>query len=664
MSLPQPQLDDRDFQSLVDEARLRIAHTCPAWNEHNVSDPGITLIELFAWMTELLVYRVNRIPEKVEIALLNLLGIELDVARAATAALRFRLAAPPQARMVIPADVVEVAAAGEAPDRSVVFRPVEPIVVPRLRLASVLFRGQALHEVPVRAGIARPAGSESHWLSDSRHPDHGLYLGFRTPLTALVVAVRVAAERARGTGIDPSAPPWEWEVSTGNGTWSPAAVISDETGGFNYRPGVVELQLPRPGGLETLGGHRLHWLRCRLRGADASGGDPTGYTRVPSIKEIRAEVVGVLAQAEHAEAVEEEILGYSDGSPGQVFRVRHRPTLPLGEDDGLEVLDTTKKPPWVPWNLQESFADSGPTDPHYCFDPVAGEVSLGPAIREPDGWVQRGAIPPEGVALRMRRYSRGGGAAGNVAAGTLTVLRHAVPGIASVTNPVPASGGIEPEPLAAARRRAAIELRTRYRAVTLEDYELLAYRAHPGVARVRCAAPKAGQPVMVRILPVVSHPSQGHVLEDLQPSETLVAEVERFLYERRTLGTSVHVAPVALRGVTVVAEIVVDPATDHKEVKVGVFEALYRYINPHVGGSVAGEGEGWEFGRALESKEVEIVVREVPGVLEVPILRLYAADLATGKPDGRPAPGRLKIGSDELLASVCHRVRALPQDRA
>ena len=72
---PQVQLDDRRFQDLVDEARLRIASSCPEWTEHNVSDPGITLIELFAWMTDMLVYRLNRIPDKLHVALLELLGV-------------------------------------------------------------------------------------------------------------------------------------------------------------------------------------------------------------------------------------------------------------------------------------------------------------------------------------------------------------------------------------------------------------------------------------------------------------------------------------------------------------------------------------------------------------------------------------------------------------
>ena len=102
MTLPEIKLDDRRFQDIVNEARLKITQACPEWTEHNVSDPGITLIELFAWMTEMLIYRVNRVPDKLHVALLELLGIGLEPPTAASTEIQFRLAAPPTDSVVIP----------------------------------------------------------------------------------------------------------------------------------------------------------------------------------------------------------------------------------------------------------------------------------------------------------------------------------------------------------------------------------------------------------------------------------------------------------------------------------------------------------------------------------------------------------------------------------
>src|ERR1700751_459465 len=107
--IPEVTLDDRTFQDIVNEARLRLSQRCPEWSEHNVSDPGITLVELFAWRTEAIIYRLNRVPEKLHVTLLNLLGIELEPPVAATTQLRFRLAAPATEDPVeIPAAETEV----------------------------------------------------------------------------------------------------------------------------------------------------------------------------------------------------------------------------------------------------------------------------------------------------------------------------------------------------------------------------------------------------------------------------------------------------------------------------------------------------------------------------------------------------------------------------
>src|SRR5512142_1709638 len=74
MVLPLPDLDDRTFADLVDEARARIVTDDPGWTNHNVSDPGITLIELFAWLTEMLVYRADQVPDRHVRSFLKLLN--------------------------------------------------------------------------------------------------------------------------------------------------------------------------------------------------------------------------------------------------------------------------------------------------------------------------------------------------------------------------------------------------------------------------------------------------------------------------------------------------------------------------------------------------------------------------------------------------------------
>ena len=106
MTLPAPKLDDRRFQDLVDEAKLRVQHHCDlhGWTDHNVSDPGVMLIETFAWMTDQLLYRLNRVPDLNYVKFLELLGVTLLPPTAAITDLTFWLSkAQPEDKLVIPA---------------------------------------------------------------------------------------------------------------------------------------------------------------------------------------------------------------------------------------------------------------------------------------------------------------------------------------------------------------------------------------------------------------------------------------------------------------------------------------------------------------------------------------------------------------------------------
>ncbi len=77
MTLPMPNLDDRSFEQLMAEARQQIAHSCPDWTDLSPGDPGIVLLELFAHLTEMMIYRLNRLPQNAYIAFLRLLGVTL-----------------------------------------------------------------------------------------------------------------------------------------------------------------------------------------------------------------------------------------------------------------------------------------------------------------------------------------------------------------------------------------------------------------------------------------------------------------------------------------------------------------------------------------------------------------------------------------------------------
>jgi predicted phage baseplate assembly protein len=657
--LPAINLDDRTFQDLVSEARTRIAQSCPEWTEHNVSDPGITLIELFAWMTELTIYRLNRVPDKLHVALLELLGIRLDPPSAAEVELRFRLTGPAEEPVAIPLGETEVGTPRTAGDEPIIFQTTTDYTIEPLRPAAyVLSRNGQVKNVAVADGVARPHAGEQLAFGTPPQPGDALHLGFEAPIGRLLLRIDVEASQARGAGVDPTDPPLRWEVSAGDNEWHAAEVLDDLTGGFNFGSGHVELQLPNHSEIQLLGGQRLHWVRCRIDELTVSGRSGASYTQAPEIYSITAAPVGALLPAAHSARAGREVLGMSDGTPGQEFPLRMNPVLPPAQGETLEVQNPGEDA-WTAWELRESFAASGADDKHFSINLVAGQVEFGPAIRETDGsWTQYGAVPPKGAVLRFTGYRHGGGRAGNVAPGTLSMLKSALAGIDTVVNPRAATGGVDAESLLAARQRAAMEIRTRYRAVTAEDYEFLAGEASPRVARARCLPPPDGGAVALYLLPRVDPADRQLAAQELVPDEALFRTVAEYLDERRMIGTTVQLLPVKFRGVSVVVNLQVSPSADVRRVEEDVTHALYTYLNPLIGGSPRGPGSGWPFGRPLNQGELYGVVHAIDGVEFVKILRVYETNIATGEQESKPAGSHVELGPDELLASGQHIVKA------
>ena len=89
MPLSIPTLDDRRYQDLLNEALARIPVHNPEWTNFNRSDPGVTLVEVFAFLTESLLYRANQIPERNRRKFLKLLGVPLQPASAASGLVAF-----------------------------------------------------------------------------------------------------------------------------------------------------------------------------------------------------------------------------------------------------------------------------------------------------------------------------------------------------------------------------------------------------------------------------------------------------------------------------------------------------------------------------------------------------------------------------------------------
>lgn len=658
MTIEEAMLDDRRFEELLRECHALVKQSCPEWTDAKVADPGITLIELFAWMTDMLSYRINRLPEKAHVALLNLLDVHLQPPRAARADLRLRLENPPTSTIRIPARTTEAATPRTSTQDSIVFCTSETFLIRPLRMSAYLLQGaQRFVDVTVSDGCTRPSGSER--FAFNRAPQLGdcMLIGFPGALDRLVMRIEVECEPARGVGIDPLHPPLAWAASVAEEQWAAIVPLSDGTDGFNKSEGAIELELPARTARHTLGPYRLYWLRCELDPAAAHSARETIYTRSPEIFYLSAAPVGASVPAEHSQAVQREPLGRSDGTPGQSFKVRHIPVLPLADGERLETHDVQGRR-WVAWERVETFADSAPGNPHYTFDESTGEVELGPAVRQPNGeFLQYGAIPAVGSELRFSAYRHGGGAKGNVAANTLTQLRRPIAGVGSVTNPRAATEGMDGESLANARARVAIEQRTRWRAITGADFEELCVTANERVARARCLAGEDGQAACLYIVPKLDDPQRALSAAELAPKQDLIDELAGYLNNHRLVGTSIALEAARYRAVSVVVQARAEIATDTTRLRRQILRALYTYLNPLVGGSAHGQGKGWPFGRWLKRGELYPIVEAIAGVAQITLLLVYETELASGRQSREPLDGDLKIEPDELIVSGSHRVR-------
>lgn len=115
MALPVPNLDDRTFDQLVTEARSLIPKNFPKWTDHNPSDPGITLLELFAFLTEIAIYQTNRIPERSLPHFAELVGVTQQSGEPIEQTLHRALAALALKYRAVTADEFETLAKQSAP---------------------------------------------------------------------------------------------------------------------------------------------------------------------------------------------------------------------------------------------------------------------------------------------------------------------------------------------------------------------------------------------------------------------------------------------------------------------------------------------------------------------------------------------------------------------
>jgi hypothetical protein len=370
-----------------------------------------------------------------------------------------------------------------------------------------------------------------------------------------------------------------------------------------------------------------------------SGGDepPVFTTDDPASIEVGQQSVTV--RAHHCDFVEGELIGTGTGQPAQAVVVGRPPIIaPTGNELDL-VIGVEARPdeltervpardydgrPFRIWQQVDSFVNRERDETVYVADRFTGHVVFAPALHEPDDDPNAppkplAAVPAAGREIRAW-YRRGGGSAGNLPGGVISVLKDTVPGVRKVTNPTAATGGRPAEVLDEALIRGPQELHSVERAVTADDYESHAEKV---VERARAFTKAAiwahALPGTVEML-LVPHVEEKELSggrltpEILHAHETKEAkeQIQRAIDDRRPLGTTCELNWASYKTVRVAATVFVRREENLEAVKRRLEQRLYATISPLR--SPADSSPGWGFGQALRASHVYDILLKEPGV--------------------------------------------------
>ena len=673
MALTSPILDDRSFEALKKELLQRIPVYTREWTDHNESDPGIALLELFAYLGESVLYRFNQIPETTKIEFLRLLGV------------RPRPAVPAQALLAATTDLaagVTIPKGSEVRAGSIVFStkgstrvwPLELVAVGKqpvsapaptlpepLRRAEEDRRSDALSRARLTAADPTtfyttapvptdPAGPDATPLDVLGTLDHSLWIAvLKTKFTdvkalrdrnghgrSLFVGIAfdekvqrpfdlwqldAAAAAAFGTAIltgDP--PPMLWRLWRGPGRPLTELRIGDDTTHGLVTDGVVEVGLPDD--------------FTPLSPDDVSPGDTDSP---PPLDD---------------EDVAKNVIAWI-----QVSRPRRQP----GQQPPQHLNDGVRKVAWVGINaVQAEHARTatieqlgigsgdvrtGTGDPDQAYrlaqHPVlAGTVRLQVEEsgiwrdwQEIDTYVASGPddrhytvdheagvvhfsglkVPMLGERIRVLAYRYGGGLAGNVAPGALNA--SSVGGVKRIANPLPAAGGADAASLTEALDAIPAEVHRRDRAVVADDFRDLALQV-TGVGRAETLPllhPDTPDVEAAGVISVVVFPKEDLSDPDAPlPGYELLRSVARYLNDRRLVTTELYVIPPTYIPIVVSIGLAVRSGYQVDAVREWVDRILRQYLRstPPDGP----DGTGWPLGRAVRIAELEAVAVQVEGV--------------------------------------------------
>lgn len=671
MPITPPRLDDRRYADLVEELLARVPAHTPEWTPQQVGDPGRTLVELFAWLADTVLYRANLIPERQRLAFLQLLGMPMNPARAAEGLVSLlldeknpvtRVTLARQAHLAGPVNFETLSEVMIQPVSGECYFKRALTGSEKKELVEVIEGLRQFHQIAgeVDAYVTTPVfvdGMASRTGLDlvKDTADRSLWVALLAGRAEDVATVKAAlagdgtGQQLLNLGIAPAITLPEsfneiqpagklehnWWISTAEllddrPVYNSLRRVDDTTKEYT-RCGIERLVLPGDvADFGVLEGDARKEANAGVGDRPPRLDDPERLARLvawlrlrPSdkLESLALSWVGINAvKIDQRESIRDRIIGQSDGSADQLLQ------LPLSSVDpaSFELQVEEGGRGYVTWQSIEDLALSGRDDGVFVLDSEAGTVLFGNGIY--------GRIPEAGRRIRIVLMRGGGGIAGNLAAGTLKTIEAKGPdGVAitrklKVVQGIATDGGADAETLAEAERRIPARFRHRNRAVTANDYTaLVAETPGVGIGRVEVLPrfmPRQRRFNVPGVVSVMVLPQKEMVeAPNPRPDQPTIHKVHDYLSARRPLATELYVIGCEYIPMAVSVGITVRPGFGGEQVNYDVRQAVQGYLwclPPH-----GPQGEGWPLGRSVKDRELEVVVAQVRGVNTVTEVNLF-----------------------------------------
>lgn len=388
--LPIPNLDDRMFEQMVLEARKSIPKLFPEWTDENEHDPGITLLELMSWMTEMQQYYLNRVTERSERKFLKLLGISSREAVSAVCDVAF---AGLQQQLVLPKGTPL-----QAMDQR--FETLDTVQLVPSELEKVLVRTETAAGDFTSNNQAKIAYYA--FGPEARKGAH-LYLGFDRALpeqTEISIFFKLfdrypvtVGNRDDGTTpmISSAKVAWTFAGAGQQGqseSWLPIEQINDSTVHLS-QSGELRFRITsemKPIALYPADDRSRFWICCTL--------EEDGYELSPKIEKVSLNAVKTAEQ----ETFSEVTAFNSSGEPDQSFEVSSY--LAYNGLHTVQVQD--EQGHWRDWHIVAELEDCEPDD--LCCQLQQDSALRITRLRFGDG--VNGSIPPQGPQrVRLIAYT-------------------------------------------------------------------------------------------------------------------------------------------------------------------------------------------------------------------------------------------------------------------